>query len=696
MECMYTNFIDANKDELEGKAKSKGLNIGDVAKIQAPFPGQIAEVKVKVGDNVEGGAVLATISAMKMLTDIVAPAPGVVKEVLVEANAQVMDDSVIVALEVTGAAVAEDDDADFSSEPSTIAAFQGGGVAPSGYNAPAWRTADAGPLASNSPVIRSKIKTSDKTYNMRREVNLERVKLLHERLAEVYKGGGEKYVKLHRSRGKKLPRERIQDLIDPGTTFLEIGALACYGDEQPQPSAAIICGIGLVHGRECMFIANDATTEGGSFSPTTLKKQDRAQAIALQNLLPTIYLVDGGGAKLDASKVKDIVPAVFVEGGRAFKTQALMSGKNIPQVAAVCGMCTAGAAYIPAMCDESVIVKGNGTVYLGGPPLVKAATGEDADEQELGGGPMHTSQSGVVDHLTEDEPEALAKIRAIAEHFNTCTKFQPPGMRAPEPPRYDPEEILGVIPEDNKIPFDMREVIARIVDGSRFHEFKPRFGGTLVCGFAHIEGYPVGILGNNGMLFSQAALKATHFIEVCGQRHIPLIFLHNITGFMIGTEFEKGGITKDGAKMITAVSCVQVPKFSVICGGSHGAGNYAMCGPAYDPRFTFLWPNAKVSVMGGEQMVGTMSYVRAKAAARDGKSPMDFDGTLAAMKKMAKPMIDMYEAKSDAYTSTAHLHDDGIIDPRDTRNVLARGISIAMNAIGNESIFPEKYGVFRM
>jgi len=361
----------------------------------------------------------------------------------------------------------------------------------------------------------------------------------------------------------------------------------------------------------------------------------------------------------------------------------------------VCGMCTAGAAYIPAMCDESIIVKGNGTVYLGGPPLVKAATGEDAEEQELGGGVMHTSQSGVVDHLAEDEPAALALTRAIAEHFNTCTKFSPPGMRAPEPPRYDPEEILGIIPEDNKIPFDMREVIARIVDGSRFHEFKPRFGATLICGFAHIEGYPVAILGNNGMLFSQSAIKGAHFIQVCGQRNIPLIFLHNITGFMIGTEFERGGITKDGAKMITAVSCVQVPKFSIILGGSHGAGNYAMCGHAYDPRFTFLWPNAKVSVMGGEQMVGTMAYVRAKAAQR--KDPtVNYDDMVKGMKEMAAPMVKMYEDKSDAYCSTANLHDDGIIDPRDTRSVLARGVSIAMNAIGNESKFPNKYGVFRM
>lgn len=690
---MYTNFIDAHKDELEGKMKAGGLAIGSLAEIQAPFPGQIAEIKVAVGASVEAGDVLATISAMKMLTDIVAPAQGVVKDILVAAEAQVKDETNLMVLEITGGGI--DDEPDQQIAASILPEFSSGGGSPLGYKAAAWRQeGDVPALTSSTAVIRSKVRTSDKTFKMRHEVNLAKVQALNEALEAVYKGGNEKAVALHRSRGKMLPRERIKAVIDPGTRFMEISAL-CNVDKG-QPSAAIVCGIGMVHGRECMFICNDGTVEGGSFTPFTLKKQDRAQQIALQNLLPTIYMVDGGGAKLDPSQVDSIVPAVFVEGGRAFKTQALMSGKNIPQVAAVCGMCTAGAAYIPAMCDESVIVKGNGTVYLGGPPLVKAATGEDADEQELGGGAMHTSQSGVIDHLCDDEPQALSMVRSIAEHFNGCTKCEPPGMRAPEPPRYDPDEILGIIPEDNKIPFDMHEIIARIVDGSRFHEFKPRFGSTLICGFAHIEGYPVGFLANNGMLFSQSALKGAHFIQICGQRKIPLIFLHNITGFMIGTEFEKGGITKDGAKMITAVSCVDVPKFSIVCGGSHGAGNYAMCGHAYDPRFTFLWPNAKISVMGGEQMVGTMAYVRAKAAARGGKAPMDFDGTVAAMKQMAAPMIKMYEDKSDAYHSTYNLHDDGIIDPRETREVLARGLSIAMNAIGNESLFPDKFGVFRM
>jgi len=689
---MFTNFIDANKDELEGKAKKKAANIGEIIKIQAPFPGQVAEIKVKVGDAVEAGDALVVINAMKMMNEVVAPAPGIVREIHAEANAQCMDDTVLVSFEVTGAAP-EEDNGMFEQAATINASASGGGRI---QNASSWHHSGASALETSTTTIRSKIKTSDKTFQMRREVNMERLKVLHERLDIVSKGGGGKYEALHRKRGKALPRERIQAIIDPGTKFLELSALAMWakGDNTTH-SASIITGIGVVHGRECMFVANDATVKGGAFSPQTLTKQSRAQSIALQNLLPTIYLVDGGGAKLDPSQVNEIVPAVFVEGGRSFKNQALMSGKNIPQIAAVCGMCTAGAAYVPAMCDESVIVKGNGTVYLGGPPLVKAATGEDADEQELGGGPMHTSQSGVLDHLAEDEPAALKMVRSIAEHFNSCTKFQPPGMREPELPKYDPEELMGIIPEDNKFPFDMREVIARIVDGSRFHEFKPRYGATLVCGFAHIEGYPVGILANNGMLFSQSALKGTHFIEICGQRNIPLVFLHNITGFMIGTEFEKGGITKDGAKMITAVSCVQVPKFAIICGGSHGAGNYAMCGHAYDPRFTFLWPNAKISVMGGEQMVGTMAYVRGKAAVRDGKKE-DFEGMTKQMKESMGPLIEMYESMSDSYTSSANLHDDGIIDPRDTRSVLARGISIAMNAIGNESIFPEKYGVFRM
>jgi len=686
---MYTNFIDANKDALEGKQKAKGTAIGSVAKINAPFPGQIAEVKVKVGDTVEAGAVLAVINAMKMMSDIVAPAPGIVREVLVAANAQVMDDTVLVGLEITGAAP-DEDEGPADDEVQLIGAAKPG-------NADSWYVEGPQSLATNAPVIRSKIKTSSDVFKKRYEKNLERVKELEERLATVAKGGGGKYEKLHRSRGKALARERINTIIDAGTTFMELSALAAWDKYDKKVwSASIITGIGCVHGRECMFIANDATTKGGAFHAETLLKQNRAQAIALQNLLPTIYLVDGGGAKLDADALTEgMVPAGFTEGGKSFKNQALMSGKDIPQIAAVLGMCTAGAAYIPAMCDESIIVRGNGTVYLGGPPLVASATGEIADEQELGGGVMHTTLSGVVDHLAEDEPGALKMVRTVAEHFNTCTKFFPPGMRAPEPPRYDQEELLGIIPEDNKFPFEIREVIARIVDGSRFHEFKPRFGPTLVCGFAHLDGYPVGLLGNNGMLFSQAALKATHFIEICGQRNIPLVFLHNITGFMIGTEFERGGITKDGAKMITAVSCVQVPKFAIICGGSHGAGNYAMCGPAYDPRFTFLWPNAKVSVMGGEQAVGVMAHVKNGQMMRAGQPSMTKEA-IGQLIEGARPMIDMYEAKSDAYNSTANMFDDGIIDPRETRKYLARGISIAMNAVGNESQWPKKYGVFRM
>lgn len=688
---MYTNFIDANKDALEGKAGQKAVTKGDVVKIQAPFPGQIAEVKVKPGDEVAAGDVLAVINAMKMMNDIVAPAPGVIKEAPVKVNSQVMDDTVLFTMEVTGEAPT-DDDGGVEVAASIVRSASGTPAAST-----AWYGAEATALETSSPVIKSKIKTSDATFKRRVEANLERLKVLEERLTLVAQGGGEKYVALLRSRGKMLPRERIRAVIDPGSEFLELSALASWGKgDGSNHSAAIVTGIGIVHGRECMFICNDSTVKGGSFSAQTLLKQNRAQTIALQNLLPTIYLVDGGGAKLDPKELQDMIPAIFVEGGLSFRNQALMSGKNIPQVAAVCGMCTAGAAYIPAMCDESVIVKNNGTIYLGGPPLVKAATGEDADEQELGGGAMHTSQSGVADHLAEDEPSALRTVRAISEHFNISTKVTPPGMREAEPPRYDPEEILGIIPEDNKFPFDMREVIARIVDGSRFHEFKPRYGPTLVCGFAHIEGYPVGILGNNGMLFSQAALKGTHFIEICGQRNVPLIFMHNITGFMVGTEFEKGGITKDGAKMITAVSCVQVPKFSIICGGSHGAGNYAMCGRAYDPRFTFLWPNAKISVMGGEQMVGTMAYVRHKAAGRSGQQTGTFDEAKAAAMQMFAPFVQKYEAMSDAYHSTANVLDDGIIDPRDTRKALARGLSISMNATGNESIFPKKYGVFRM
>jgi len=452
-------------------------------------------------------------------------------------------------------------------------------------------------------------------------------------------------------------------------------------------SASMVTGIGVVHGRECMFLCNDATVKGGVFYPETFAKYIRAQQIAEANHLPCIYLVDGGGAKLDAGGDGSIDCTAFTRGGLQFRNQAVMSSKKIPQISCVVGMCTAGGAYVPAMSDESIIIKDNGTIYLGGPPLVKAATGEDCNEQDLGGAAMHTSISGVADHYAEDEPTGLRMVRQVVENLARREK-QNIGMGLGDAPHYDPEELLGILPENNNLPFDMREIIARIVDGSRFHEFKPRYGPTIICGFANIHGYPVGLIGNNGMLFSEAAIKATHFIENCGQRNFPIIFLHNITGFIIGTKFEQGGITKDGAKMVMAVSCVNVPKISVVVAGSHGAGNYAMCGPAFDPRFTFLWPNAKISVMGGQQAADVITIVKDNQLKREGKPPL----TKEVKDMMQAPIIEAFESGSTAYADTSSVGDDGIIDPRDTRDVLGMAISISLNAPKVDT----QYGVFRM
>ena len=432
-------------------------------------------------------------------------------------------------------------------------------------------------------------------------------------------------------------------------------------------SAGVVTGIGVVHGKECMFVANDATVKGGSYYPMTVKKHVRAQEIAEENNLPCIYLVDSGGAFLS---MQDEVFPDKLHFGRIFRNQAILSSKGIPQVAAVLGSCTAGGAYIPAMSDESIIVKGNGTIFLAGPPLVKAATGEEVSAQDLGGAELHTSESGVADHYAEDEAEALRMVRNIVENLNVAPKHRL-DVTQPEQPAHEVEDLMGIIPRDNRTPYDVREIISRIVDGSRFHEFKQRYGNTLVCGFARIHGYPVGILANNGILFSESSLKGAHFVELCGQRGVPLVFLQNITGFMVGRDAEAGGIAKDGAKLVTAVSCVPVPKFTVIIGGSHGAGNYGMCGRAYDPRFLFMWPNARISVMGGEQAASVLSTV--------GKSDPD-------------QIRSKYETESNPYYSTARLWDDGVIDPRDTRDVLGLCISASLNA----SMPDMGYGVFRM
>ena len=531
----------------------------------------------------------------------------------------------------------------------------------------------------------TRVDRSSQDWQRRKEQNLALAADLKERLEAVNEGGGGKYVERHRSRGKMLPRERIVEICDPGSPFLELSSLAANElyDGKAQ-SAGIITGIGLVHGRECLFVANDATVKGGSYYPMTVKKHIRAQDVADANNLPCIYLVDSGGAFLP---MQDEVFPDIGHFGRIFRNQAMMSGKGIPQVAAVLGSCTAGGAYVPAMSDESIIVKGNGTIFLAGPPLVKAATGEEVSAEDLGGADVHTRESGVADHFAENEEEALRMVRNVVENLNIEPK-QRLDVKLVEAPTYDTEDLMGIIPTDNRTPSDVREVIARIVDGSRFHEFKPRYGNTLVCGFSRIHGYPVGIVANNGILFSESSLKGAHFVELCGQRGVPLIFLQNITGFMVGRDAESGGIAKDGAKLVTAVSCVPVPKFTVIIGGSHGAGNYGMCGRAYDPRFLFMWPNARISVMGGPQAADVLATVKQDQRAREGLSPLSDDE----LEEFRRPILEKYETEGSPYYSTARLWDDGVIDPRDTRDVLGLAISASLNAP-----FPDNgYGVFRM
>ena len=482
-------------------------------------------------------------------------------------------------------------------------------------------------------------------------------------------GGGERARERHVSRGKLLPRERVDRLLDPGAPFLELSALAAHdmydGDA---PGAGIVTGVGRVSGRECVIVANDATVKGGTYYPMTVKKHLRAQEVALHNNLPCIYLVDSGGAFLP--KQEDVFPD-REHFGRIFFNQATMSARGIPQIAAVLGSCTAGGAYVPAMSDETVIVREQGTIFLGGPPLVKAATGEEVTAEELGGGDLHSRTSGVTDHLADDDEHALQIVRRIVATL--APKPPSPWERAPaEPPAVDPEQLLGVVPTDLRKPYDAREVIARVVDGSRFSEFKELYGATLVTGFAHIHGHPVGILANNGILFSESALKGAHFIELCDQRKIPLVFLQNITGFMVGRDYEAGGIAKNGAKMVTAVSCARVPKFTVIVGGSFGAGNYGMCGRAYSPRFLWMWPNARISVMGGEQAATVMETVgQAETGAQ---------------------LRAQYEEQGKPYFATARLWDDGVIDPRETRDVLG----LALSAAANAPLEPVRYGVFRM
>jgi len=488
----------------------------------------------------------------------------------------------------------------------------------------------------------------------------------------------------HHSRGKLLPRERIDRILDDGSPFLELSPLAANGMYKgAAPGAGIVTGVGRVCGQEVMIVANDATVKGGTYLPMTVKKHVRAQEIALENRLPCVYLVDSGGAFLP------LQAEVFPDRdhfGRIFYNQAQMSAARIPQVAVVLGSCTAGGAYVPAMSDESIIVKGNGTIFLGGPPLVKAATGEEVTAEELGGADVHTRQSGVSDHFADNEEQGLEMCRSVLRHLNT-RKPEQMQMAAVEDPAYDPDEILGVLPKDNRNTYDVREVIARMVDGSHFHEFKRRYGITLVTGFAHIHGYPVGILANNGILFSESAVKGAHFVELCAQRKIPLLFVQNITGFMVGKKYETGGIAKDGAKLVQAVATAQVPRFTVIVGGSFGAGNYGMCGRAYQPRMLFMWPNARISVMGGEQAAGVLVTVKRDQLAEKGKTLSEQEE-----QEIRGPILQKYEDEGNPFYSTARLWDDGILDPRQTRNVLGLAISASLNAPIPEYRAP----VFRM
>ncbi len=515
---------------------------------------------------------------------------------------------------------------------------------------------------------------------------------LRERLTEVRQGGGKKYRQRHESQGKLFVRDRIERLLDPGSPFLELSPLAAVGMyDLEAPGAGIVTGIGRVSNREVLIVANDATVKGGSYFPMTVKKHLRAQQIAEENHLPCLYLVDSGGAFLPLQD--EVFPDVD-HFGRIFYNQARMSAKKIPQIAAVMGSCTAGGAYVPAMSDEAIIVKGTGTIFLGGPPLVKAATGEDVSAEDLGGADVHTRLSGVADHFAEDDDHAIELLRGIVDTLQrsnvpTFKRFISTLDLIPsEEPLYPAEEIYGILPSTFRETYDVHEIIARIVDGSKFREFKARYGTTLVCGFARIHGYPVGIIANNGVLFSESALKATHFIELCDQRGIPLVFLQNITGFMVGREAEVGGIAKDGAKMVHAVATTRVPKLTVVIGGSFGAGNYAMSGRAYGSRFLWMWPNARISVMGGEQASNVLLTIKQEQLAREGKPAM----TQEEADEFKRPILEKYENEGNPYHSTARLWDDGVIDPVDTRQILGLALSVVLNS----PIEEQSFGVFRM
>ena len=532
--------------------------------------------------------------------------------------------------------------------------------------------------------IESKIDSKSTEFQENKAAMEQTVSLLKERVELIKQGGPPKAREVHTSRGKMLVRERLKKLFDKNTPFLELSPLAAYKMyDNEAPAASMVTGIGVIHGREILVVANDATVKGGTYFPMTIKKHIRAQEIAMENRLPCVYLVDSGGIFLPHQA------GTFPDRdhfGRIFYNQARLSMMGIPQISIVMGSCTAGGAYVPAMSDETVIVKNQGTIFIGGPPLVKAATGEEVTDEQLGGADVHTRISGVSDHFALNDEHALEIARNIIENLDRPKRFEL-DVHEPEEPYYDPKEIYGVIPKDLRKPYDIREVIARLVDGSRFHEFKERYGITIVTGFARIMGYPVGILGNNGVLFSESSMKAAHFMELCAVRKIPLIFLQNITGFIVGKQYEHGGIAKDGAKMVHAVANADVPKFTVIVGGSYGAGNYAMCGRAYNPRLLWMWPNAKICVMGGEQAASVLLQVKMRSLEKKGikMSQEEQDAFM-------KPTLEKYENESSAYYSTANLWDDGILDPLDTRTALGLGIAMSLNV----PIPDHRFGVFRM
>jgi len=532
------------------------------------------------------------------------------------------------------------------------------------------------------PVLQTLVQPKSKEYQENKVSMTTLVEDLREKVAHITQGGGGAATKKHKERGKMGVRERIDHLIDPGSPFLELSQLAAH-QVYPEPIAAagIVTGIGMVQGVPCMIVANDATVKGGTYFPLTVKKHVRAQEIALENRLPCLYLVDSGGAYLPN---QDQVFPDRDHFGRIFYNQAQMSAAGIPQIAVVMGSCTAGGAYVPAMADQAIIVKGTGSIFLGGPPLVKAATGEEVSAEDLGGADVHARSSGVVDYVAATDAEALALTRQVVASLNQEASAPPTGMK---PPLYDVEELYGIVPKDLKQPYDVREVIARIVDGSEFDEFKPLYGPTLVCGFAHISGHLVGILANNGILFSESAQKGAHFIELCCQRKIPLVFLQNISGFMVGRKYEAGGIAKDGAKLVHAVACASVPKFTVIIGGSFGAGNYAMCGRAYNPRFLWMWPNARISVMGGEQAAMVLTQIKSETDKVKGRVSKGGEDTA-----FQAEIQEQYETQGHPYYASARLWDDGIIDPKETRRVLGLGLALAQKTAPRST----KFGVFRM